>query len=492
LSRASEASREASVGSHLIERLRGCLQFAVRTLETSDRSHSLWDVQLGEVTGFDKLVLEAALFAMLVNRSGRCPDEVRSLIALVRRNCDAETVLATLRRQPAQLTALATVLVVLDQFERASEAEREGLATALSSPYVESCERVPFRLLDRQWVLHLAGHGPLVEPHALATSAACRTMHPIYMSREDAYAITHTLMYVTDFGAALPPAELIGLGLAETIDACLAWCLYERDYDLVAELLLAQVLLGGKFSEYGEVAWQDCVATWDDFGFLPSPSLSAESFVAVADEHERTQYAYHHMYHTVFVAGLLCNALLGVGLKRDARAGRASPTAMSWPSGVREREDVCAAISSAHGFLARTFDLDARQAAELVRDIRWQADDSIIDKLVSRWSRDPIRPDVVERMARDAAVIRTARSYDLAGLAATLRSAVLGGRLSPTVMAGAGFLARQVRSGGILADQASDAASRARSAGVSAALAGCLATVEKCWPAWNPGEGDDG
>jgi hypothetical protein len=308
-------------------------------------------------------------------------------------------------------------------------------------------------------------------------------MHPIYMSREDAYAITHTVMYVTDFGASSPPSELIGLGLAETIDACLAWCLCERDYDLVAELLLGQLLLCREFSEYGKLAWQDCLATWDALGFLPSPSLSAKSFAAIIGDEERTQYAHHHMYHTVFVAGLLCNALLSVQLHCDASAGRASHTAMSWPSEARERNDICTAITAAHSFLARTLDVDARAAEEAVLAIRWQADDSRIGELVDRWSHDSISRDVVERMARDAAVIESARTYDLASLAATLQNAVAGKSLSPTIMAGAGFLARQVLPGGVLADPASDAASLARSVAVSAALAACLAAVEKCWAA---------
>ena len=134
-------------------------------------------------------------------------------------------------------------------------------------------------------------------------------------------------------------------------------------------------------------------------------------------------------------------------------------------------------------FFARSFDLDLDAAAEVMRAIRWQADDSRIDELTNRWCRDPTSRDVAARMAADAVVIETARSYDLAGLAAALRSAVAGGWLSPTVVAGAGFLARQMLPSGVLADLAPDAVPGARAAGVSAALATCLAAVENCWAA---------
>lgn len=475
-----EAAREAPGDARILERLRGCLQFAVRTLESSDRSHPLWDVQLGEVSGYDKLVLEAGLLALLVRRSGKCRDEVHALASTVRRSYDAGTVLTALRRQPVLVTTLGMVLIVLDQFGLTTEEERASLGIALSHPYAESSERVPFRLLDRRWALHLAGRASLLDRHALAASAACRAMHPIYMSREDAYAITHAVMYATDFGASPPPAELAGTGLAETIDACLAWCLCERDYDLVAELLLAQVLLTGTFSPYGELAWRDCLAIWDDFGFLPSPSLSVRSFTAIADDQERSQYAYHHMYHTVFVAGLLCNALASTRPQDGALAPSAAP---AWPQAARERDDVRAAVAAAHGLLTRTYDLAPEAAGELIHAVRWQADDSRISELADRWSRGPASHQAVARMAVDATIIDSARNYELAGLAAALRRAASEGWLSPTVMAGAGFLARQLLPAGVPVNLAPGAVPLTGTGGVSAALAGCLAAVERCWAA---------
>ena len=44
---------------------------------------------------------------------------------------------------------------------------------------------------------------------------------------------------------------------------------------------------------------------------MPGPSLSAREFESLEEDSERRQYAHYHMYHTMFVGGLLAGALLG-------------------------------------------------------------------------------------------------------------------------------------------------------------------------------------
>jgi hypothetical protein len=58
-------------------------------------------------------------------------------------------------------------------------------------------------------------------------------------SREDIYAFTHALMYVTGFNISpwrLPRARAV---ILEEAEAALGRCLDEQDYDLGGELLLA-------------------------------------------------------------------------------------------------------------------------------------------------------------------------------------------------------------------------------------------------------------
>jgi len=67
-------------------------------------------------------------------------------------------------------------------------------------------------------------------------------------SRDDVYAFTHALMYVTDFNIRprrLPRRRAAILAEAE---AALARCLDEQDYDLGGEVLLAWPLTGRSWS----------------------------------------------------------------------------------------------------------------------------------------------------------------------------------------------------------------------------------------------------
>lgn len=466
----------------ILARLRECMEFAHRTVTAADPRHPLWDVSLGDVTGHDKLLLEVGLFALICDRGGWCSDEARALACAVRAKSDTGKLAEILRRQPVQLTTLGTILIVLDCFGLTDEAERAALDVALTSPFLEAGERVPFRLLDRRWVLHQAGHGAVVDRPALLTSAACRVMHPIYMSREDAYAITHSVMYATDFGAAPLPAELAALELAQAVDACLAWTLAADDYDLVAELLLTQLLLEGRFSEYGAIAWGECVAQWDALGFLPSPSLSPGAFSALRGDQERAQYAHHHMYHTVLVAGLLCDALLRVGWPAVSNPGPARPAAgAALPPGIGARIQMAADASTRR--LASLADVPIEIAGAVATALPPAVDNARFDALSRRWAPHGPSSEVGCAMARDAMLIEAARCYDLGLLTSQLRLAATERPATVTTATAADFLARQVSPNGCLGTPVSpdhlDPHTRVRDAGIASAVAASLGAVLK-------------
>lgn len=462
-------------------RLQDCLDFAVQTVRAADRTDPLWDVDLGEVTGHDKLLLEASLFAFIVGRRGNHEGATSELLAAIRSRYDSARVLATLRRQPVQVATLGATLIVLWKRGLATEEEIDGLQTALSSPYVDSTERVPFRLLDRRWILSVAGQGHFIDHAALSSSAGCRSMHPIYMSREDAYAITHTVMYVTDFGAASPPDHL-SAGLRGTLDDCLTWCLIAHDYDLVAELLLARVYLCRSLGAVGRVAWRDCISVWDQLGFLPSPTLHADAFLALTTESERVQYAHHHMYHTVLVAGLLCSAMEGLtgslSPEEQSPEDESPEEEQSSARSDSDRARIVRVVRSVRDRLSEVFAVPEAVAVEVVQRIAPSPDTKRLDELGERWRRDGADPGLAARMAVEAAVIESARAHDLTALAGYLAQAVREDLLTPTVMVAADYLASQFTYAGLLAD--ASPTSPATSAGVAASLSAPLASLADC------------
>nr|WP_265267945.1 hypothetical protein [Sphingomonas lycopersici] len=459
----------------LRDRLAASLDFAQRTVECADPLHPMWKVDLGQVSGFDKMMMEAGLFALLVARTEYCQDAAWSLARAIRKNYDSGSAIACILRHPRLATSIGALLLVLERFGLATAREISVVHRALESPYLESSEHVPFRLLDRRWIWSLAQSEIRSLPEALHLSTACRTTHPIYMSRDDGYAITHAVMYATDFGARPAPAVLDGDALWKTIDAAVAWCLAAGDFDLLAELLLSQLFLRRRLSPYGVVAWRRSRRLWDSLGFLPSPSLSADAFVAFDEAEERRQYAFHNMYHTMLVGGLVALALLDQRVTPPEAPSRADP--------YEEPASVGRAIAEASRHLACALGIDSALAQAALAEMKWTGQDGDLDALSSDWTGEGFAEATVQAMANDAAIILAAQDYALPRLAEALRRAAVAGTATPTIQAGADFLARQFLAGGgvgagmLAKEQEAAAGDGDLSTRVTSALANCLITV---------------
>lgn len=461
----------------LVSRIRDSLRFAGLTVTNADPTAPMWRVDLGQVSGYEKMMMEVGLLAYIASRTQPCEDDARRLAEIVRQHYDSTAAVACILRHPRLSASLGTLLLVLEHFGLATAQESAAVRSGFGSQYVDSSEHVPFRLLDRRWVRELATgiEEPLDE--AVRLSGACRATNPIYMSREDGYAITHTVMYATNFGQRVAPAALLGQRLWDTIDAAIAWCLGSGDFDLLAELLLSQIYLQQRLSAYGRIAWRQCRSTWDDMGFLPSPSLSAETFTMCADETARRQYAFHNMYHTILVSGLLCLAYLD-----HDPAPTASPRQER--SGYVGSETIGRALKAAAGHLTDVMGISHDDAEHTIAAIQWSADETNIEALISRWSDDRASPDIVQRMAIDASIVLAAQNYNLAQLASALRMAGRVGSATPTVNAGADFLARQSLMNGAIGagwlrgrDDKAGPQGDLESVRVTASLANCLADL---------------
>jgi hypothetical protein len=131
-------------------------------------------------------------------------------------------------------------------------------------------------------------------------------------SREDIYAFTHALMYVTGFNIQprrLPRSRAAILAEAE---AMLARCLDEQDYDLGGEVLLAWPLTGKSWTAAAAFGFRVLARVEDAAGFLPTPSTRIERSNKLQGD-DRANYLLATAYHTAYVMGLLCAAALQPG-----------------------------------------------------------------------------------------------------------------------------------------------------------------------------------
>jgi hypothetical protein len=149
-------------------------------------------------------------------------------------------------------------------------------------------------------------------------------------SRDDVYAFTHSLMYVSDFN--IQPWRLPRQRKEILLDAeaALARCLDDQDYDLAGEVLLAWPLTGRSWGAAGAFGFRVLAHVEDRAGFLPSPGTRMDRLNQLQGE-ERAKYLLATAYHTAYVMGLLCAAAL--------QPGRAPPTtipAARSAAGVRQ------------------------------------------------------------------------------------------------------------------------------------------------------------
>ena len=182
--------------------------------------------------------------------------------------------------------------------------ERARLADA-----AQGRERLPHRELEQAWLAWLCdGKTPIA---GLAERTALgRGIDLVFGKRDDVYALTHALMYATDFGgAALPGLSRSPERIAAEADSALAGALDDDDFDLAGELLLTAPYLRREWSPAASFGFAVLAFVEDEVGVLPSLSLDREGYER-HDPARRAAYVTAVAYHTAFVMGLLCAAIL--------------------------------------------------------------------------------------------------------------------------------------------------------------------------------------
>jgi hypothetical protein len=142
----------------------------------------------------------------------------------------------------------------------------------------------------------------------LKLSALSRPIDILGGPKEDAYALTHLVIYCTNFGFSakrLPRPKSEVLAEARSL---LAKCLDEEDYDLAAETLMIWPQLGVPFCASSAFGFWVLLQVESQVGVLPSVRTRSDRLKRLKGD-DRTRYAFATAYHTALVMGLLCAAI---------------------------------------------------------------------------------------------------------------------------------------------------------------------------------------
>lgn len=266
----------------------------------------------------EKIVAETALL-LLAASTADCGDEVSQRIHQVARmlipHARSERMLLGVCLEPALAFDYASAHICLARLGYPDAAFDAFLRKAAGAQSCGGRERPPHRVLEQEW-LRAGWSGASERRRSIAAAARSsvlnRPMDLLAGNRDDVYAFTHALMYVTDFNInprRLPRPRAVILAEAE---AALAFCLDEQDYDLGGEVLLAWPLTGKSWSAAAAFGFRVLARVEDKVGFLPAPNTRLKRLNELEGD-RRTDYLLATAYHTAYVMGLVCAGALQPG-----------------------------------------------------------------------------------------------------------------------------------------------------------------------------------
>jgi hypothetical protein len=229
--------------------------------------------------------------------------------------CQAQAYVEAARRQPSLAYAFVLPYVMLRATgHRAAEHERL-LRRMRWWGYPAGSEAVPHRMLEREVFFWRAGcvrEEPDWDRRYRDTTLGQRCS-PVYLDLEQAYSVTHTLFYLTDFGGrrlALPAGDL--RYVRRLVTALLIHYGRVGNWDVLGELLMVVPSVGGcDATVYAWAADAFARARRAD-GAVPANREAAAALLE-ASESTRDELTFRHCYHTTLVALLYYLATLRAG-----------------------------------------------------------------------------------------------------------------------------------------------------------------------------------
>jgi hypothetical protein len=188
------------------------------------------------------------------------------------------------------------------------------LGKSLNSQVRAGHQRLPWDKLEKEWLVRSwqgTGSKSRQKCHPAAReSLLAHAMDLLSGTDVDTYGLTHAVMYATGFGLMRPrrlPRPVSEM-LAE-VEATLARCLDEEDYDLGGEIVWSWPLTGRSWSAAAVFGFRVLASAQDQAGFLPCAKTKSRRLNELSGD-EREEYLLATRYHTAYVMGFLCSFAL--------------------------------------------------------------------------------------------------------------------------------------------------------------------------------------
>jgi len=195
-----------------------------------------------------------------------------------------------------------------------SEYYEETLRTLSSDGWLKSMELVPYRVLDREYVLWKSGFVKVEPPwrRLYLATAAGQSDNPFRFDDEATYSLTHSIFYLTDFGKRGHPLSTSSVTRVKSLAECLLLHYWRMGFwDLVGELLITLNCLGGTDSVIVRGATVAFFSAHKKSGCVAAKSnLDRDEEFSRAPKRSKRDREFRDCYHTTLVSLLYCGTAL--------------------------------------------------------------------------------------------------------------------------------------------------------------------------------------
>jgi hypothetical protein len=216
------------------------------------------------------------------------------------------------RRLPSYGYAIMLPYLALRATGYRSSFHEESLRLSLGREFLFSVEVVPHRVLDREYFLWKSGvHS--TEPawsKLYANTVLAAAPDPLHVDKETAYAITHTLFYLSDWGRRIPAFEPTEAARVINLIDCLIvhyWRL--KHWDLLGELLVNRRSMRTRNSRLEAGAAAAFISAWRREGYILGEGDEIGE-LKNAPPSETESIIFRECYHTTLVGVLYCTLAL--------------------------------------------------------------------------------------------------------------------------------------------------------------------------------------
>ena len=204
----------------------------------------------------------------------------------------------------------ATQYITLVEFGFEDNYLREIIQRTISQGYLASVERPPFRIMDLCYTFTKGGFEHSLPPLEELYQRTILAKFPsiLFMTMPDAYSITHTIFYLSDWGFGSPKVPENHIKRMKwTVNRLLELYLQKQNWDLTLELLLCCKCLKSNPEILQEAAWSQILKAQNKDGSIPGPFHTDDQCKKEETEKKETDL-FNENYHTTLI-GLLLSTL---------------------------------------------------------------------------------------------------------------------------------------------------------------------------------------